>query len=103
MQLDEPVGGIDRVIIFIALVVGEGLHQQGLGSPLGIGMLALNLGKAFGCGLVGAGFEFFEPCIVELGNGIALARSVHYQGSWRLRSIPCWSRPRGWNHYRKHL
>ena len=56
MQRDEPVGGIDRVIIFIALVVGEGLHQQGLGSPLGIGMLALNLGKAFGCGLVGAGF-----------------------------------------------
>jgi hypothetical protein len=48
MQSDKAVSGIDRIVICIALVISEGLHEKRLGGPLGIGMLALNLGKTLG-------------------------------------------------------
>ncbi len=39
-------------------------------------MLALDFGKAFGRGLVGAGFELFEAAIVEFCNRIAASGSL---------------------------
>ena len=48
MQRDKAVGRIDRIVVGIALIVGKSLHQKRLGGPFGIGVLALNLGKALG-------------------------------------------------------
>ena len=43
MELDEAVERVDRLVVFVALIVGEGGHQLGLGGPGRIGVLALDL------------------------------------------------------------
>jgi hypothetical protein len=48
VELDEPVGGEDRLVELAVFVVGENLHQLAFGRPHRVGVLAFDLAKGLG-------------------------------------------------------
>ena len=77
MQGDETLRRVDGVVIGVALIVGKGLHQQGLGGKLRIGIFPLHLGEFLGGLLVGAFVQVPQALVIELGHGGSIARRGH--------------------------
>ena len=72
MERDEALGRVDRIVIGIALVLGIGLHQDGLGGEARIGMLALDFLELLGGGAVLAGVQLGQALVVEVGDRLGI-------------------------------
>ncbi len=70
MELDETVGGDDRLVVFLRLVERVGAHHLRLGRPHRIGMLAVDFLEALGGLLVFLAAQRIEGAVVEDFHGL---------------------------------
>jgi hypothetical protein len=69
VKLDEALGCGNRFRIGIALILRIGLHQDRLGGPLGVWMLALDLGELLHRRTVFAVLDVLDATVVHLRDG----------------------------------
>ncbi len=87
MQLDKSVEGVDRAVVLIVLVVGEGGHKLCLRRPDRIGVLALHLVELLGGGAVVPGLQLVHGGVVnvldrafDVGDLVVVAAAARRNG-----------------------